>query len=126
MPPRPAERKSPVATRKTGILASLRARGFDRSRVVPFERGVHVACSQCEALVINGIACHEHGCPNTPHYCPECGGLDPDRTCCTPAEDTNALPQCAIAMGCLCAAHAMGRDPLGPCSADESCNPNEW
>jgi hypothetical protein len=23
-------------------------------------------CSQCEALVINGMACHETGCPNDP------------------------------------------------------------
>lgn len=21
-------------------------------------------CNQCEALVINGLFCHEHGCPN--------------------------------------------------------------
>ena len=25
---------------------------------------VYVVCSQCEALVVNGIAIHEHGCPN--------------------------------------------------------------
>ena len=25
-----------------------------------------VRCSQCEALVINGIATHERGCPNAP------------------------------------------------------------
>jgi hypothetical protein len=50
--------------RKTGILASLKARGFDRSRVRPFERGASVGCSQCEALVINGVACHETGCTN--------------------------------------------------------------
>jgi hypothetical protein len=23
-----------------------------------------VKCDQCEALVINGVACHEAGCPN--------------------------------------------------------------
>lgn len=54
-----------MARRKTGILASLRARGFDTSKVTPFTRGARVGCSQCEALVINGIACHETGCPNT-------------------------------------------------------------
>jgi hypothetical protein len=27
---------------------------------------VRVKCDQCEILVINGIACHEHGCPNGP------------------------------------------------------------
>jgi hypothetical protein len=50
--------------RKTGILRSLRSKGFDKSRVTPFTRGAHVSCSQCEALVINGVACHELGCPN--------------------------------------------------------------
>lgn len=24
-----------------------------------------VYCKQCNALSINGIACHEHGCPNS-------------------------------------------------------------
>lgn len=24
-----------------------------------------VKCDQCEALVINGVPCHEQGCPNT-------------------------------------------------------------
>lgn len=23
-------------------------------------------CSSCEAVVINGLLCHEHGCPDTP------------------------------------------------------------
>lgn len=26
--------------------------------------GVRIKCSQCEALVINGVPTHEHGCPN--------------------------------------------------------------
>lgn len=67
---------------RASLTASLRARGFDRSHAVPFERGAHVACSQCEALVINGTACHERGCPNVVPVCRECGGLDPERTCC--------------------------------------------
>lgn len=46
------------------LAARLRRRGFDRSRTIPFGGGVRVGCSQCVALVINGIACHEHGCPN--------------------------------------------------------------
>ncbi len=59
----------------TGIVASLKARGFDLSHAVPFEHGAHVGCSQCEALVINGVACHEHGCPNRGGECDECGSL---------------------------------------------------
>lgn len=58
-----------------GVVASLKARGFDQSRAIPFQRGAAVACSQCEALVINGVACHERGCPNQPGECQECGGL---------------------------------------------------
>lgn len=65
-----------------GIVASLKARGFDRSRAVPFESGAHVGCSQCEALVINGRASHERDCPNIVPTCRECGSLDPDGTCC--------------------------------------------
>ena len=37
--------------------------GFDKSYITE-EGGVRVRCSQCEACVINGLAAHEHGCPN--------------------------------------------------------------
>ena len=49
---------------RRSTLTILRARGFDRCT----RRGphIHVHCSQCEALVINGVACHERGCPNEP------------------------------------------------------------
>ena len=34
-------------------------------------------CDQCQALAINGVNCHETGCPDawqdTPHYCGWCG-----------------------------------------------------
>jgi hypothetical protein len=70
-----------------GIVASLKARGFDRSHAVPFQRGAVVQCSQCEALSINGTPCHERGCPNIVPVCRECGGLDPDRTCCQLGEE---------------------------------------
>jgi len=49
---------------KKSRVQSLRDQGFDESYAVPFERGWKVRCSQCEALVINGIPCHEGGCPN--------------------------------------------------------------
>lgn len=38
--------------------------GFDGSTAVPFTKEIHIKCSQCEALAINGVATHEHGCPN--------------------------------------------------------------
>lgn len=44
-----------------GKLARLEAQGFDRCRLT--RDGVRVGCSQCEALCINGVACHETGCP---------------------------------------------------------------
>jgi len=67
---------------QASLTASLIARGFDRSHAIPFERGARVWCSQCEALCINGVPCHERGCPNIVPTCRECGGLDPERTCC--------------------------------------------
>ena len=42
----------------------MRDAGFDLAYAIPFEHAWKVRCSQCEALVINGIACHETGCPN--------------------------------------------------------------
>lgn len=58
-------------------------------------------CDQCEALMIQGVFCHETGCPNeSSRYedgewirqrkCWECGlVLDADQACCEfpPAED---------------------------------------
>jgi hypothetical protein len=58
---------------KRGQLRQLHAEGFDTTTT---HRGPRIggrrltyyrpACSQCAALVINGVACHERGCPNTP------------------------------------------------------------
>lgn len=51
----------------------LRDRGFDQSYSIPFQRAWEVRCSQCAAASINGIACHETGCPNERHECKGCG-----------------------------------------------------
>jgi len=51
---------------KPSRLQRLRDAGFDLSYNVPFEKAWKVQCSQCEALVINSVACHETGCPNEP------------------------------------------------------------
>ena len=48
-------------------LARLRARGFDLSEHVPFTKRYRVRCSQCDACAINGVACHETGCPHDDH-----------------------------------------------------------
>ena len=47
-------------------LAMYHALGFDRTENVLFTSRYRIRCSQCEALVINGVACHETRCPNTP------------------------------------------------------------
>lgn len=44
------------------VLESRVARGFDASYLTA--EGVRVKCRQCEVLGINGVACHETGCPN--------------------------------------------------------------
>ena len=44
------------------LARKLRRKGFDKSKVV--DGSVTIGCSQCQATGINGVACHEHGCPN--------------------------------------------------------------
>lgn len=51
---------------KKSKIEELRDRGFDLSEAIPFQKAWKVRCSQCEALVINGHATHETGCPNQP------------------------------------------------------------
>ena len=66
----------------SNVLRNLRARGFDESRLAskPGERGVYrPKCSRCEVLVIQGLACHETGCPNAIHECAGCNELIPVR-----------------------------------------------
>jgi hypothetical protein len=43
-------------------IEKIKLDGFDRSYTK--DKIIHVKCSQCEAMVINGVACHETGCPN--------------------------------------------------------------
>lgn len=51
--------------------------GFDAS----YRDGeyVRIKCHYCEALVINGVPCHETGCTNQTHECFECGTPIPKR-----------------------------------------------
>jgi hypothetical protein len=60
-------------------LATLFALGFDESAHVPFTKQFKVRCSQCEALVINGVPCHETGCPHATHECAGCSNIIPER-----------------------------------------------
>lgn len=45
-------------------LQILREQGFDKACYMKGLKAYSVRCSQCEALVLNGIPCHEIGCPN--------------------------------------------------------------
>lgn len=53
-------------------LEALQDQGFDSSYAIGrddsgrFTKAIRVRCGQCEALAINGIACHETNCPNIP------------------------------------------------------------
>lgn len=58
-------------------LQQLHNAGFDLSTEV--ERGQYrVRCSRCEALVINGTACHETGCPNVRRACGDDSDFEED------------------------------------------------
>lgn len=43
---------------------ALRGQGFDETTCDGREGTIRPRCSQCEVAVINGVACHETGCPN--------------------------------------------------------------
>jgi hypothetical protein len=58
-------------------LATLRLLGFDLSSHVSFTKQFHVACSECDALVINGHPSHENRCPNAKHECAGCNTIIP-------------------------------------------------
>ncbi len=49
--------------RKQDRLQWLCDQGFDKSHCTEGEE-IRVRCSQCQALVVNGVPCHEAGCPN--------------------------------------------------------------
>lgn len=51
-------------------LAQLIESGFDKSYITS-DHTIRLGCSSCEALSINGIACHETGCPNVVKDAPE-------------------------------------------------------
>lgn len=48
--------------------------GFDCSEIDARDGQsvLRVRCSQCQAATVNGIPCHEHGCPNQTRECEEC------------------------------------------------------
>ena len=57
--------KAGASVKEGGLgLRVLQGRGFDKSAYNRSTGYYSVRCSQCSALVINGVPCHETGCPN--------------------------------------------------------------
>ena len=69
---------SSTTIKDLALLAHVHAYGFDAS-TRSTTGGVHLRCSQCQALAINGIGTHEHGCPHAVHVCKGCNALVPVR-----------------------------------------------
>lgn len=67
---------SQVASSRAKVrLSSLIALGFDVSYL---SGGNPVAtCQCCAAAVINGVPCHESGCPKAKHECRGCNTIIP-------------------------------------------------
>lgn len=83
-------------------LEQLHERGFDQSAHEAShdanKTGFKVKCSQCDALCINGVPCHEEGCPNQTHECAECDTQIPKRqrlceSCANPQEEDSEWEQ---------------------------------
>lgn len=55
------------ASSKPSPLRRLRREGFDLSTYYRSQGETYYRprCSQCQVLVIQGVACHETGCPNS-------------------------------------------------------------
>lgn len=51
---------------RKALVGQLKRRGFDKTTSGVYDGLglVRPRCSQCEALCISGLACHETGCPN--------------------------------------------------------------
>jgi len=66
------------------LLEEAQLQGFDKAEVTE-EDELYIGCSQCAALAINNVACHEMGCPNKRNW--SCGGAGDDCPTCYPDED---------------------------------------
>jgi hypothetical protein len=57
-----------VKPRKRSLGEILRKQGFDETTYDRSTGYYRPKCSCCNALVIQGTACHERGCPNSPRF----------------------------------------------------------
>lgn len=61
-------------------ITDLLELGFDRSTTAVEGTVLIAECSQCSVVCINGVPCHERGCPNQTSECAECGCVVPHGT----------------------------------------------
>lgn len=65
----------PIIRELAREVEELKSLGFDYSEVLGADHGgdaVRVKCSQCQATFVNGMPCHEKGCPNQNYGCKGC------------------------------------------------------
>ena len=55
------------------IIEKYESMGFDKTTVKHYT--TRLGCSGCDCYFINGIACHETGCPNTTYECKGCNEI---------------------------------------------------
>jgi len=51
-------------SKPTSLGTTLRQLGFDETAYDRTTKYYTPKCSSCQAVVVNGTACHEQGCPN--------------------------------------------------------------
>ena len=56
-------------------IEHLESLGFDQCYADDDRKTIKVSCSQCEAVTINNVPCHETGCPHQKHECEECDAM---------------------------------------------------
>lgn len=59
------------SSKSAATIARLEEMGFDDCSKSSSGH-VRIGCSQCQALAVNGVATHEHGCPNRTYECRGC------------------------------------------------------
>ena len=62
---------------KPSALQMFIALGFDLTKNIPFTKLYSIRCSMCQNLIINGVPCHELGCPNQKYECIDCDAIVP-------------------------------------------------
>jgi hypothetical protein len=65
-------RKASCASSALPLAASSAACAGKHHLELTMAKTRRVKCDQCQLLRINGVVCHEIGCPNMPRKCKDC------------------------------------------------------